>query len=431
MRRPLPLLAVLFALLQFACRSEPEPALRIGDVGYPAEQLSGLSTEQLHTLADLAAFLQAVAREAAEEIGEPIVARETERARLAALPAHLAAGEMGVGEQALRSAHDAAPEWELDVRHVVRLVPRWAAAAERQEARRIAQEVQQRAAAGEDFAALAAEFSEEPGAAERGGLLQPGRQGSWVAPFWEAAQALQPGEISQVVETEYGYHVLRLDARRPVPFEEANRARLLSRLVPEARARSAMERWVAEQSGELTLDPPALAATRRMIGSGAAPDTLVLAHWTQGRYTAWDLAVYRASLEPEARAQLDAADDSGFGWRVETDAREAMWAQQAGELGVAQPLEAAAAAERQWEQRASLLARALGARAGMREGEIRTAALRGLGGTGQELRIARQELFGLRPLLRRRYPVSGPAAPESAPSAAASSSETRKRESTG
>lgn len=431
MQKNLRLLPLFLALPLFACRGEPEAALQVGEVGFPAEQLSGLSAEQLHTLADLTALVQAVAREATAELGQPIVEREAERARLAALPAHLAAEEMGVGEEALRAAYGAAPEWELEVRHVVRLVPRWASAAERQEARQVIEDVRRRAAAGEDFAALAGEFSEEPGAAERGGLLQPGRQGSWVPPFWDAALALQPGEISPVVETEYGYHVLRLDERRTVPFQEANRGRLLAQLVPQARARDAMERWVGERSGELVLEPPAMAAARRHLGTGSMPDTLILARWPGGEYSAWELALYRASLEPEARAQLDAADDSGFGWRVESDAREAMWSHQAREMGVEQPPDASAAAERGWAQRAALLARALGARAGMREEEIRSAALRALGGTGQELRIARQELVGLRPVLRRRYPVSGAAAPAPPPSAAASSSETPKRESTG
>ena len=56
----------------------------------------------------------------------------------------------------------------------------------------VAEEARQRALAGEDFAALAGEYSEEPGAAERGGLLQPGREGTWVDPFWQAALALVP-----------------------------------------------------------------------------------------------------------------------------------------------------------------------------------------------------------------------------------------------
>ncbi|MBA2245086.1 MAG: hypothetical protein H0W11_09015, partial [Gemmatimonadetes bacterium] len=146
MQKTLRLLPLFLALPLFACRDDPEAALRVGEIGFPAEQVSGLSAEQLHTLADLTAFLQAVAGDAAGELGEPIVEREAERSRLAALPAHLAAEEMGLGDEALRAAYEAAPEWELEVRHVVRLVPRWASAAERQEARQVIEEVQRRAA---------------------------------------------------------------------------------------------------------------------------------------------------------------------------------------------------------------------------------------------------------------------------------------------
>ena len=72
-----------------------------------------------------------------------------------------------------------------------------------------------------DFAETAATLSEEPGAEGRQGLLTPGREGSWVPEFWAAALALEPGQISPVTETQYGYHILRLEERAVVAFEEA------------------------------------------------------------------------------------------------------------------------------------------------------------------------------------------------------------------
>ena len=73
---------------------------------------------------------------------------------------------------------------------------------------------------GADFAETAAQLSEEPGAEGREGLLEPGRDGSWVPEFWAAALALQSGDISPVTETQYGFHILRLDDRQIVPFQE-------------------------------------------------------------------------------------------------------------------------------------------------------------------------------------------------------------------
>ena len=79
----------------------------------------------------------------------------------------------------------------------------------REEARTRIEEVLRRARTGQDFAALAREFSDEPGAATSGGSLGTFGHGSMVPPFERAAFALGVGEISDIVETAFGFHVIK------------------------------------------------------------------------------------------------------------------------------------------------------------------------------------------------------------------------------
>ena len=61
---------------------------------------------------------------------------------------------------------------------------------------------------GESFAAVVASYSDEPGAATREGTVGTVRRSDLVPPFADAAFEMQRGEVSHVVETEFGYHVI-------------------------------------------------------------------------------------------------------------------------------------------------------------------------------------------------------------------------------
>jgi hypothetical protein len=392
-------------LLVAACAPEGEPALSVDGLHFYDGEVAPLDEREMASLADLAALAAAVRDDALPEVGEPLIEREVHRARLEVLGRALAAREMGLDDAELRAAYEADPDWELEVAHVIRLVEPGDTPGEREEARLVAAEVQRRAAAGEDFAALAAEYSEEPRAAERGGRLQPGREGSWVPEFWEAAVELEPGEVSGVVESPFGYHVIRLEDRRPVPFEEADPAGVLERAVPPAAAAEAMGAWAAEQAGRLALDVPAIMAAREIVLAGEAPDTLVLARWSGGEYTARDLALYRIAVDESGRRRLDEADDARFGQMVEEEATQAMWADAAEAEGVQPPATVRREAARGWVGRVGRLAASVELHMEM-PAEARRDRVLELARSGRaEARAARGELRVLRPLLRERYPV--------------------------
>lgn len=81
--------------------------------------------------------------------------------------------------------------------------------------RKQAEEVAARAKAGEDFAALAKQFSEDESNNTTGGSLGEFGRGTMVPEFEQAAFAMKPGEISDPVKTSFGYHIIKVEKNQP------------------------------------------------------------------------------------------------------------------------------------------------------------------------------------------------------------------------
>jgi peptidyl-prolyl cis-trans isomerase C len=98
--------------------------------------------------------------------------------------------------------------------HILIKVDADATEAQKTEARKKITAIQQKLKKGEDFASLAENYSEDTTSKKGGDLGYFGR-GQMVEPFEEAAFSLKPNEISDIVETQYGYHLIKVVDKKP------------------------------------------------------------------------------------------------------------------------------------------------------------------------------------------------------------------------
>jgi peptidyl-prolyl cis-trans isomerase C len=126
--------------------------------------------------------------------------------------------KVSVSDQQIRSFYDDNPNLfrqpeQVKASHILVQAPENASEAKQAEARAAIQALKARIDNGENFAALAMEHSDCPSKAKGGDLGFFDRQ-QMVPPFSEAAFALQPGQTSDVVQTRFGYHLIRVTERQ-------------------------------------------------------------------------------------------------------------------------------------------------------------------------------------------------------------------------
>lgn len=110
----------------------------------------------------------------------------------------------------------------LHVRHIMIKVPGEATPEEREEMRKRAEEVDKKAKAGEDFAQLAWEYSMDDYRV-KGGDLGIIHRGRLLPPVEDAAFKLKPGQVSGVITTDFGFHIVKVEEKIPptkLSFEE-------------------------------------------------------------------------------------------------------------------------------------------------------------------------------------------------------------------
>jgi peptidyl-prolyl cis-trans isomerase D len=132
-------------------------------------------------------------------------------------------------------------EEQVRARHILFKLAPQAGAEEEARVRGAAETTLQRIQAGEDFATLASQLSEDPVSAQQGGDLGMFKRGEMVKPFEEIAFVLQPGIVSDPVRTDFGYHLIKVEERQEAGYEplETVRAELRTRLAREEARRLA------------------------------------------------------------------------------------------------------------------------------------------------------------------------------------------------
>jgi hypothetical protein len=207
-----------------------------------------------------------------------------------------------------------APGRRVRARHILIRYPDDPSPAQREQTRQLAEEIQERAQAGEDFGELARRYSEDPGSAPQGGDLGWFEPGMMVQQFEQAAFRLQPGEISDVVESLFGLHIIKVEERETPAFDELREP--FREQVAEMRRQESLGEYVQALTDAITMrvDQGAVEVARDLaqrpetrLTSRAAARPLV--SWQGGALTAGEFVQFARRLPPQQRGQFTAAPD--------------------------------------------------------------------------------------------------------------------------
>jgi hypothetical protein len=151
----------------------------------------------------------------------PLVERQLEQAMLVQLRDSVIQVDTALTDEELREIYEAdAPDVQLRARHIMMGLPLQPTTAQRDSVREELESVREMILAGASFESMASQFSQDPGSAPSGGDLGFFARGDMVLPFEEAVLELDPGEITGVVETPMGLHLIRLEERRVQGFAD-------------------------------------------------------------------------------------------------------------------------------------------------------------------------------------------------------------------
>lgn len=240
----------------------------------------------------------------------PMIQPYVEQRLFTELSDQVVTADTAISDAELREAfEEQAPGQRVRARHILLTYPQDAEEAARDSVRALAEELRARAEAGDDFSAMAQEHSQDPGSARDGGNLGWFERGRMVQPFEEAAFALSPGEVSDVVETPFGLHIIKVEERETPTWDPEQGEQFRQRLMGQRRQESLnsyvealrepvnleVEDGAVEVAAELAQNPG-----ERLRGR-AASRTLVT--WRGGSVTAREFVNMLRRMPPQQQAQ--------------------------------------------------------------------------------------------------------------------------------
>ena len=218
--------------------------------------------------------------------------------------------------------------------HILFSVQATAPAEDRAKAKKSAQLALAQLQQGANFSLLASQLSGDQGSARDGGWLPPAKKGAYVTAFDSAGWRLAPGQMSGLVETPFGYHIIRR------PTMDESRDRMLAYLTQDATRRLDsvyMDSLGIRYALKVSDKAPALMRSALEDKSGQRKSGKKLATYNGGALTVQEYLRWLAALPPQFSAQVKEASDEQLGQFAKALATNQILLHQADSAGITLP----------------------------------------------------------------------------------------------
>ena len=245
----------------------------------------------------------------------PLLQQQEEAGLIGALRDSVVRPDTAISDEAVQRRFALeAPDSRVRARHILLAPPENSTPAQRDSVRRAAEVLLDRLRAGEAFEPLARQYSADSASAGQGGDLGFFERGQMVVAFDSAAFSLDPGQLSDLVVTPYGFHILRVDEKETPRFDELGpqlrvqmkeevviRAESLFVAGIEARAQVEVVNGAADMVREIARNPLA------KLGGRASRRALV--NFEGDALTVSELRTFLQTRQPGYRQQIEQATD--------------------------------------------------------------------------------------------------------------------------